>query len=556
MMNKSKIYFPDYIFYNGNVHTVDAEDNIYEAAAVSGNKIAAVGSNDEIMAMKTDKTVLIDLKGRSLIPGINDAHNHAWETGLMLEGIVLFGIDSMKMLQEKIIERINEVPEGTWIQGGSWIESQFEENRAPNRYDLDAASPHNAVVLERIFGACSVNSKALELAGINKDTVDPPKGHIEKDENEEPTGVLHGNAVLLVRKVMPGPFGSDDFGAGEGEPSIPVLEKSIALAIKEYNKYGITSITEPGVSSGVCKAYHDLLKKNELRCRINLMPNWHGFTLQQNEKELDQLLNDYDFSSGYGNDWIRYSSLKMAIDGGLTSMTALKSWNYKGEDSLREFPLRLDITKLDEYIKSAHDSGWDIGIHVMGDVAIDKAVDAIYKAVKANPRKHQHSIIHAYYPSEETLKKMSEVGIMVAAQASFIYVEADGYDSLLPRDKQTSFTPLKTYKDNGIVVSLTTDMPCSNLNPFINMYAAVTRKGSRGYSLGDEEKINKTEALRMMTYNGAVLNGEENFKGSIEADKLADLVIIDRNLSQVPDEEIKNIKVDFTMLDGKIIYQR
>ena len=237
-------------------------------------------------------------------------------------------------------------------------------------------------------------------------------------------------------------------------------------------------------------------------------------------------------------------------------MTALKSWPYKGEDKLREFPLRLDIDKLEKYIKEAHDAGWDIGIHVMGDIAIDKAIDAIYKAVKSNPRKHQHSIIHAYYPSKEALRKMKEAKIMVAAQASFIYVEADGYDSLLPKDKQIDFTPLKTYKENGIVVSLTTDMPCSNLNPFINMYAAVTRKGARGYSLGDKEKINKYEALKMMTYNGAVLTGEEKIKGSIEPDKFADLVVIDRNLSKTIDEELKDIKVEMTMLAGKIIYKR
>lgn len=555
-MKKSKIYFPDYIFYNGDVHSVDQNNTIYEAVAISGEKITAVGSNEEILSLKNKDTILIDLKGRSLIPGINDAHNHAWETGLMLEGIVLFGIDNMQTLREKISQRIKEMPIGTWIQGGSWIESQFEENRAPNKWDLDPVSPNNAVVLERIFGACSVNSKALELAGITKETPDPPKGHIEKNETGEPTGVLHGNAVLLVRQVMPGPFGSDDFGAGTGEPSIQVLKKSITLAINEYNKYGITSITEPGVSNSVCKAYHELLKENNLSCRINLMPNWHGFTLKQNEKELDQLLKEYNFSSDYGNKWIRYASLKMAIDGGLTSMTALKSWPYKGEDKLREFPLRLNIDKLDEYIKEAHDTGWDIGIHVMGDVAIDKAVNAIYKAVKENPRKHQHSIIHAYYPTKETLEKMREAKIMVAAQASFIYVEADGYDSLLPKDKQISFTPLKTYMDNGIIVSLTTDMPCSNLNPFINMYAAVNRKGARGYSLGDEEKINKYDALKMMTYNGAVLTGEENIKGSIEPDKVADLVIIDKNLAETVDEDLKNIKIDITMLAGKIIYKR
>lgn len=555
-MKKSNLYFPNYIFYNGNVHTVDSNDTICEAVAISKEKIIAIGSNSEILSMKTDETILVDLQGKSLIPGINDAHNHAWETGLMLEGIVLFGIDNMEILRKKISERIEKMSKGTWIQGGSWIESQFEENRAPNKWDLDPVSPNNAVVLERIFGACSVNSKALELAGITKDTPDPFKGHIEKDQFGEPTGVLHGNAVLLVRKVMPGPFGSDDFGAGEGEPSIPILKKSITLAINEYNKYGITSITEPGVSDGVCKAYHELLKEDNLSCRINLMPNWHGFTLKQNEKELDELLKEYNFSSDYGNDWIRYSSLKMAIDGGLTSMTALKSWPYKGEDKLREFPLRLDINKLEKYIKEAHDAGWDIGIHVMGDIAVDKAIDAIYKAVKSNPRKHQHSIIHAYYPSEEALRKMKEVKIMVAAQASFIYVEADGYDSLLPKDKQIDFTPLKTYKENDIVVSLTTDMPCSNLNPFINMYAAVNRKGARGYSLGDKEKINRYEALKMMTYNGAVLTGEEKIKGSIEPDKVADLVVIDRNLCKVSDEELKDIKVEMTMLAGKIIYKR
>lgn len=546
----------NYIFYNGEIHSVDKSDKIFEAIAIMGNKIYALGKNEEVLSLKGETTKLIDLKGKSLIPGINDSHNHAWETGLMLEGVVLFGINSFENLRKKLKERIDSVGKGKWIQGGSWIESQFLENRAPRRQDIDEISLENPVVLERIFGACAVNTKALELSNITKDTPDPIKGHIEKDEFGEPTGVLYGNAVLLVREVMPGPFGSDEFGAGQGEPSIPVLEKAIILALEEYKKYGITSIAEPGVSSGVCKAYHNLLEKQELNCRISLMPNWHGFTLKQNEKELDELLKKYNFHSGYGNNWVRYTSLKMAIDGGLTSMTALKSWPYKNETTLREFPLRLDLEKLDNYIATAHNVGWDIGIHVMGDVAIEKAVDAIYKAVKSNPRKHNHSIIHAYYPTDEVLKKMKEVDIKVAAQASFIYVEADGYDNLLPLDKQTSFTPLKSYLNSGVTVALSTDMPCSNLNPFINMYAAVTRKGAKGYCLGEVEKITRYEALKMMTYNGAVLSGEENLKGSLEIGKLADLVILDRKLSEISDEELKEIEVELTMVDGKVIYEK
>lgn len=543
------------IFYNGTVHTVDDENSLCEALAIQGNKVYAIGTNEEILSLKTENTVLTDMKGASLIPGINDAHNHAWETGLMLDGLVLFDIHSFDALAEAIAQRVSELKEGEWLQGGSWVESQFEENRAPDRWVLDRGAKEVPVVLERIFGACAVNSKALELAGITADTPNPPKGEIERDHRGEPTGILHGQAVLLVRKVMPGPFGSDDFGAGEGEPSIPVLEMSVKTALREYKKYGITSVTEPGVSRGVAKAYHNLLKRGELECRMSLMPNWHGFTLIQDEEALDRLVEDLYFSAGYGNYKIRYSALKMAIDGGLTSKTALKSWNYKGEDSLREFPLRLDLEKLDGYVKFAHDNGWNVGIHVMGDVAIDRAVDAIYKAVKANPRKHEHYIIHAYYPTEEALKKMEEVGIMAAVQASFIYVEADGYDELLPKEKQISFTPIRTYLNHGINVSLSTDMPCSQLNPFVNMYGAVNRKGARGYSLGTEEAVTVEEALRLMTYNGALLNGEGDVKGRLVPGYLADLALLDRNLLEVPKEEILKVRVKETVLDGKTIYK-
>ena len=556
-MNKWNTDAPDIIFYGGDVHSVNKDDEIFEAVAVVGNKVLATGTDEEIKALAGKDTRLINLKGRSLIPGINDGHNHIWEAGLMYAGMTVFGIDSIEGLKEKIRDRLATMEKGEWLQGGSYIESQFKENRTPTRYDLDEVSPDNPVVIERIFGACTVNSKALEAAGITANTSDPERGHIIKDkETGEPTGELQGNAVLLVREVMPGPFGSDEFGAGKGEPSTELMEKSISTALNEYKKYGITSVTEPGVSTTVCKAYHNLLDRGELTCRIDLMPNWYGFTLKQDEDKLAGLIDSYPFKSGYGNEWIRYTALKMAIDGGLTSGTALKSWPYKNETSLRDLTLRLDIDKLDEYVKTAHDNGWNVGIHVMGDIAISKAVDAMYKAIKANPRPHRHYIIHAYYPTKETLKKMSEVGIMASVQGSFIYGEADGYDDLLPRDKQESFLPLKSYVNAGIICSLSTDMPCADVNPFWSMYSAITRKGMRGYCLGTEESISKDEALRMMTVNGAIQNGEQSYKGTIEPGMLADLAVLDRNLSEIDVEDIRNITVDMTVLDGKIIYEK
>lgn len=556
-MKNWEIMKPDMIFYNGSVYSADEDDRIYEAVAVGGDRILAVGDSAEIRAMATEQTVLVDLNGKTVLPGINDAHNHVWEAGLMLDGLVLFGIDSIAALKDRIREKAAAVEKGRWIQGGSWIESQFAENRAPSRWDLDEAAPDHAVVLERIFGACVANSRALAAAGITRETPDPEKGRIERDPvTGEPTGVLHGNAVLLVRNIMPGPFGSDEFGSQKGEPSVELMEKSIRRGLEEYKKYGITSVTEPGVSATVCKAYHKLLDDQSLSCRIQLMPNWYGFTLHQDEEQLGALIGRYPFHTGFGNEWIRYSGLKMAIDGGLTSGTALKSWPYKGESELRSFDLRLDLDKLAGYIKTAHDSGWDIGIHVMGDVAIARAVDAIYSAVKANPRNHRHSIIHAYYPTGEVLRKMREAGILAVVQASFLYGEADGYDALLPREKQESFTPLRSYKESGVTVALSTDMPCAHVNPFWNLYAAVTRKGMGGYCLGTEECITVAEAVKMMTYNGAVLNGEEAFKGSLEPGKLADLAVLDCSLPTLELEELKNITVEATMLGGKIIYQR
>ena len=547
---------PDYIFHSGSVYTADAQDTVYEAVAVTGNLIAALGSTEEILALAADTTQVVDLHGRAVIPGINDAHNHPWEAGLMLDGLVLFGLDSIAALQKAVRERVFRMEPGQWLQGGSYIESQFAENRPPDRRDLDAAAPDNPVVLERIFGACVANSAALRAAGITRDTPDPEKGRIHRDADGEPTGVLDGTAVLLVRAAMPGPFGSDEFGAGTGEPSVELTQRSILRAMEEYRKYGITSVTEPGCSATVCKAYHQLLSTGRMGYRVSLMPNWHGFTLKQDETQLDRLLETYPFASGFGNAWIRYGGLKMAIDGGLTSGTALKSWPYKGENAPRQVQLRLDLDKLDGYVKNAHDHGWDVGIHVMGDIAVERAVDAIYKAVQANPRPHRHHIIHAYYPTEEALEKMARAGILAACQASFIYGECDGYPHLLPLDKQESFTPLRSYVDHGITVALSTDMPCAHINPFWNLYSAVTRKGMRGHCLGTKECISVLEGIKMLTYNGACIDSGENEKGSLEPGKLADLVVLDRDIGRIKPEELRHTLVDLTMLDGKVIYTR
>ncbi len=547
---KSINLFPQYIFYGGNVHTVDSSNAIVEAIAILGQRIMATGTTAEILTLAGPKTVKIDLKGRSLIPGIIDSHNHAWEAGRLLEGVVTFGIQSFAELRERIAEKLVDLPEGTWLQGGGWIETQFVENRMPTRWDLDAVSPNHPVVLERIFSTCVCNSMALALAGITKETPDPPAGEIGRDpQTGEPNGLLFRAGKQLVRDVMPGPFGATAFGFGEG------IEQSVKRAQEEYLSYGITGIVEPGVSPAICRAYQNLYKRGQLKMRFNLMPNYFGFHIKQELDHMNRLVDEMGFFTDFGDDWLRLGALKMAIDGGLTSKTALKSWPYLNEDQPRDVELRLDLSKLKQWVKDAHDAGWSVGIHVVGDLSQDEAVDAIYEAWKANPRDHRHQIIHAYYASPESLAKMAEAKIIAAVQPSFIYGEADGYDQLLPMEKQRSFLPLRTYLDAAIPTAVSTDMPSGNHNPFWNLYAAITRKGMHGYQLGSAECVTLTETLRMMTIEGAYLTGEEQQKGSLEPGKLADLVILDRNLLDTSALDLLKLKVELTMVDGEIAYQ-
>jgi len=544
---------PDVVFYNGSVHTVDAHDAIFPALAVAGNRILATGEDDAVRGLAHDHTRLVDLKGRSLIPGILDTHAHAVETGINLRGLMVNGMASIKEMATGVAEKVADLPPGAWLQGGCWLETQFAEGRLPNRHDLDPASPEHPVVIERIFSTSLANTQALKRAGITRDTPDPPGGVIERDPRSgEPTGILHRSAKALLRKVMP--TGTDTASLAGG--SVEEIESLAVTAMAEMVKYGITGTLEAGVGPEMRRAYQNLRFRKELLLRVALMPNWFGFTVTQDMAQMARFTDEFGFYTGYGDDWLRLSGLKMAIDGGLTSKTALKSWEYLGGDPPGEVPLRLDLDNLDGWVKQAHDANWSVGIHVMGDIAIERAVNAMYRAHQDNPAPRLHQAIHAYYPSADSLAKMREVGIVAAVQPAFIYGEADGYPQLLPEEKQESFLPLRSYLDAGVTIAASSDTPSAHFNPFWGLYAAVTRKGMQGHQLGTAEAVSVPEMLRAMTFNGALLTGETERKGSLEPGKLADLALLDRNLDATPDESLRDIVVDLTMVDGKIVYER
>jgi len=291
---------PDIILLNGDIHTVDKNYSKVEAVAVLGNKIMAIGSNREIIALADKKTKVFDLDNKTVIPGIVDSHNHAWEGGKLISGLVTFGIKDFKELRIKIKEKLEKLEKGHWLQGGGWNETQFIENRMPTKKDIDSVSKDHPVVLERIFSTSVANSKALELADITKDTPDPKDGKIGRFENGEPNGLLFKSAKQLVRDIMPGPFGSDDLGINQG------IEESILIAHEEYLKYGITSVIEPGVTPAITRAYQNLLSKRKLKIRTNLMPNWYGFHIKQELEKIQELVPTLGIYTGFGNEYLSF----------------------------------------------------------------------------------------------------------------------------------------------------------------------------------------------------------------------------------------------------------
>jgi len=535
---------PDLILLNGKIYTLDGESTIAQAVAVKDGRIVAVGSNGEISAMAGPNAQRIMLGGRAVIPGIFDSHNHLMEVGAKLSQIRLDECQSAEEMMELVQERANDTPPGAWIVGQGWNEGNFPDGRLPTRHDIDPATAEHPVILMRFFNTDVVNSYALRMAGITRDTPDPKGGKIERDPDGEPNGLLRASAKTLIRSFLP-------------RPTLEQMKESLWLACAEMHRFGITSVVEPGLRPEEIRAYQSFYGDGELSVRVNLMPSWHGFHDDEEEKLLDYRARELGIYSGLGDEWLRIGGLKMAIDGGTTPHTAYMYEPYEGDAELVAFN-RIALDDLDRYFRTAQELGWDVGIHCCGDHAQDMAADTFARVAREVPRPDaRHNIIHAYFPTPRALDQMAEYNIAAVLQPTFIYWEGD----LLFRDvgerRAQNYKPARKYLDHGIVVTASSDVTSTvSANPFIALYALVTRKNKLGQHIAPDEAISREEALRAYTVSGAWLTREEHLKGTIEAGKLADLAVLDRDFFAVPDKEIKEIQVHMTIVDGQVVWER
>jgi predicted amidohydrolase YtcJ len=540
---------PDLIVHNGAIHTLFDGMPQCSALACKDGRVVALGSDAEVLALAGPQTELLDVSGRTVVPGFNDAHNHMLELGLKLGRIGLDDCSSIAEMVERVRSAAATTPAGQWIIGEGWNESHFSEGRLPNRHDLDAATTAHPVLLKRFFNMDVVNTRALELAGVGSATPDPQGGKVEREADGAPSGVLRASAKDLCRLLIP-------------DPSLERCVTALEAAGREYLAHGITSILDPGLRPWEMRAYLEARRRGKLFVRANLMPSWHGFRDDETDAECDARSSALGIFSGIGDAWLRIGALKMAIDGGTTSHTAWMFQPFLGEDKVYDYN-RLDPEDLREFFARGHAQGWDIGIHAIGDRAHHEAAAAFADTLaNADPNRpgaddHRHNLIHAYFASEESLAQMAHYGLAAVIQPTFIYYEGDDLFRDVGSELAERYKPMRTYLDRGIRVVATSDIPSTvHFNPFVGLYSLVTRRSHKGTLIAPQEAVSRKEALYAYTVAGAWLTRDEQHKGPLAPGFLADLVVLNENYFTCPEEEILKLKVDITVVDGKVAYRR
>ncbi|MGB9854011.1 MAG: amidohydrolase [Candidatus Bathyarchaeales archaeon] len=516
----------DLVLVNGHVLTMNPSKPYAEAVAIKKDKIVKVGRKEEISPLIGKKTVIVDLKGKSVIPGLIDAHIHVADFGKILNWVNLNDAKSIRELQDRIKPHSERTPKGKWIIGYGWDEANFMEKRSPNVKDLDIAVPENPVVLYRRQGrVCVVNTKALELAGITRETVPPQGGEIEKDpQTGEPTGILRENATDLVWKIIP-------------EPTEEEIIENVKLAFKKILEAGITNVHWIVLSPSEIAIIRKLCTKNELPIRVHLII---PITFL---KDLENLKAELKGK-------VKLQGVIIFADGSLASRTAALSSPYKDRPTTKGnlFYTQKQLMKL---IAEICKNSLQPVIHAMGDQAINLALNAIEETLDETDRKNlRPRIEQAAVLNTDLIRRMRLLEVTASVQPYLIFSEFSVWSAMegLGIERARWLYPLKTLITEGVIMCGGSDCPMEPLNPFLHIKAAVARQSFL------EEQITVDEALRMYTVNAAYASFEEDIKGSIEEGKLADLTVLSQDPLKIPPNQIDRIKVEMTIVGGKVAY--
>lgn len=511
----------DLILINANVITMDSAFPKGHLIVIKNGKIQYVGSNDRLKDLRDSKTNVIDCRNKTILPGFIDAHCHLLgfvESLLTLNLQPRNNVRSIHDIQFKIRQLSQKLSPGTWIRGRGYNDFYLEEKRHPTRWDLDIATPIHPIKLTHRSGhAYVLNSLGLKLANISRETPDPPGGLIDRDiRTGEPTGLLYGMGDYLA-KIIP-PLDSSQ------------IERGIKLASKKLSSLGITSIYDASPRNNLARweLYGHWKKDGLLKPRVNMTLGLEGFAEYERRR----------FSREVDKAQLDIKGVKIIVH----------------ETTGRLNPSQ---EELNEAVLHIHQFGLQAVLHAIDEKPIKAACNAIEFALQKFPRQDsRHRIEHCSVCPQPLAKCLASLGIIVVTQPSFIYYNGERYLRTVPNSNMKHIYPIATLLKNGIKVAASSDCPIVPASPMIGIYSAASRMAENGELILPEEKISPLEAIRMYTEDAAKTTFEETTKGSITSGKLADLVVLNGDPTKLPIDEIKDIEVEMTILDGEIVWDK
>ncbi len=510
----------DLILINANIITLDPVRPRAELMAIRGGRVLAVGDKMDLKGLRHAKSKVIDCRGKTVLPGFNDAHCHfiAFAESLNCCNFRPKEVHSISDIQAKIRNFAQKSPSGTWIKAMGYHEFYLDEKRHPTRWDLDIATSSHPVKLTHRSGHAHVlNSLAMAIVGISTKTPEPPGAVIDRDPGTgEPNGVLFGMGPYLSKII----------------PLINDLNKNrrVKEAGQHFLSLGITSIQDVSSHNDIhrWRMFQKWKTNGELKCRVNLMLGFEAFKLYQEQ----------DFSNIIGRDQLRISGVKIILN------------ETTGQ-------LHPSQQELNEMVLEIHRSGLQVAIHAVDETTVEAACTAIEYAMQRYPRSDsRHRIEHCFVCPPLLSKRLASLGILVVTQPSFIYYNGDRYLKTVPRWQLKHLYPIATLMKTGVKIAGGSDSPIVPANPLIGIYSATSRIAETGEVVLPDERIPPLAALRMYTYYAARTTFEEMVKGSITPCKLADMVVLNGDPSKLPPDEIKDIDVVMTILNGEVVWDK
>lgn len=532
----------DKLFINGRIETLDQNQTVCQAIGVSGDRIATIGNEGELRKLAGSGVEIIDLEGGVLFPGLIDSHTHLMIYAYLLDGLDLAPprvkkIDDIVISIKKAVEKHQP---GEWIRGSRFVEYSLSENRYPTRYDLDPVSPDNPVILYHTsFHACVLNSFAMSQLGLNKETLAPMGGVIEKDpETGEPTGVLHDAAMneiafnrLFVR----------DLESMTTEARVEMCSQ----AMTKFAEVGIVAVADALVMPVCLSIYQETLSAGKAKVRVYTMP----------ELTFSDSLIASGVKTGFGNDMLKIGPIKIFVDGGMSNRMAAVKTPYR----CKPYGHGLKVMPRDDLIaavKRIHKHGFQIAVHCQGDDALSDVMDAFEAVLGPNSENRlRHRIEHAGCLYNDLLKRAAAMNIYVSSQPVFFSFLGDGFVEAFGEVTADKLYPFKSMLQAGIRLGGSSDCPVSLHDPRLGLAGAVLRKSSSGRIIGPQERLTMDDALHMFTTGSAWLSFEEKIAGTVEIGKRADFTVFAADPRHIPIEDLPDLAVKMTVLGGECTYR-